>query len=231
MNNKEYECKNINDFLKNIDADSLLNNFETCDEGKEKKYYTCKGIYALYLKDPENFDKLFGTYKKDEQKAKEQETKENIKNKKNEQKSKENIKSKIENEIQKIKRKLEEQQKHFNDDKRKNLFYIGKTCNSFQARLFGSNGHKKGGKTSFSNKIYSYLYTDERKNYTAKDKDGEKKAVANWFKDNISVELYDVEDIGKYQDIIISIIEERLIKEFNPPLNSIGCNKGKCNNL
>lgn len=198
MNNCDEECRNIEEFLGKIEKNvaALLGKFKPYDEKKqEDKYYRKqKGIYALYLKNPNTFGNGF-TYN-----------------------------DKTEDEINKIKKQLAEPNDTLKGEKQ-NLFYIGKTCNSFHARVTGPCGHMQGGKTSVSNKIYKYLKGKHCKDYSAKNSD--KDDVTKWFNENLQVEFYSVDEkiFKQKTDRIISIIEEALIDYYNPPLNSVGCKK------
>lgn len=122
----------------------------------------------------------------------------------------------------------EDLRKKCEEAKNKNLLYIGKTCRSFKDRVFGETGHKQAGNTSVSGKLYKYMTGNKTKDYynLPKDKGNEyRKQIREWFKENIEIKIFPVAD-KKNKDknnnkIIVTLIEEILIKEYNPPLNKI----------
>ena len=186
------EINNLINTVKDyLHKDNILNEFE--EYKNERGYYTHrKGIYAIYLKDSQNFGNDF-------QKVNIQKTLKEKQEKTNEELKKTNA-------------------------KKADLFYIGKTCDSFQNRVIGSGGHMQGGNTSVSRKLYSYLHDCEKKEYKNIKKKGknEKNELAEWFEKNLEVKFYPVDD-SEYSDIIITILENILIHMYQPPLNSDGC--------
>lgn len=112
-------------------------------------------------------------------------------------------------------------------------FYIGKTCNSFQARVVGAGGHMKGGNTSVSAKLYNYIFQCDGNekpedtyrdigDYKNKSIENHKEKVTNLFKNkDITVKFLPIDlEEDSLTKFAITVIEETLIQKFNPPLNT-----------
>ena len=108
-------------------------------------------------------------------------------------------------------------------DSKYNLIYIGKTCNSFNSRLFGATGHLQGGNTSLCGKLYKYKTGDKY----GLDKIGKKgnEILIKWFNDYTYTEIFPVakrkDRDNNFNKIIVTLIEELLINTYKPPLNKI----------
>ena len=102
------------------------------------------------------------------------------------------------------------------------LFYIGKTCNSFYARVTGCNGHMQGGRTSFSGKLFHYITGKKRTECNYEGKSEDRRKLTDFFKDNFEVKFLPIkiEDNNELTNFAITIIEEMLISKFKPPFNT-----------
>ena len=102
------------------------------------------------------------------------------------------------------------------------LFYIGKTCNSFYARVTGYNGHMQGGRTSFSGKLFHYITGKKRTECNYESGSEDRKNLTDFFKDNFKVKFLPIkiENNNELTNFAITIIEEMLISKFKPPFNA-----------